>query len=123
MAARAIGKALTCAAVVALLLVTAGGLRAARADEAAPAAAPAAPAAKDDGWQQVNTQMVQPGETLPARNLVGAAYGFIWLMVAGFVWTVWRRADRLEKEIEALRAQVRQAAERGGSAGGPGASR
>lgn len=61
----------------------------------------------EGGWQPVQTQMVQPGESFEAKNLVAVAYGFIWVMVAGFVYTVWRRADRLEKEIEALRAQVK----------------
>ena len=62
----------------------------------------------EDGWQAVQTQMVQPGESFQATDLVGAAYGFIWVMVAGFTFTVWRRAGRLEKEIEALRAQVKE---------------
>ena len=70
--------------------------------------APAAAAAKDDGWQAVNTQMVQPGESFAATNLVGAAYGFIWVMVAGFVFSVWRRAGRIDHEIESLRAQIKQ---------------
>src|SRR4051812_23984139 len=69
---------------------------------------PAAAPAGGNEWQPVQTQMIQPGESFEAKNLVAAAYGFIWLMVAGFVFTVWRRADRLEKEIEALRAQVKQ---------------
>ena len=72
--------------------------------------APAAAAAKptDDGWQAVNTQMVQPGESFEAKNLVGVAYGFIWVMVAGFVVSVWRRAGRIDREIESLRAQIKQ---------------
>ena len=72
----------------------------------------------DGEWQSVQTQMVQPGESFEAKNLVAVAYGFIWVMVAGFVFTVWRRADRLEKEIEALRAQVKEKGR-----GGPGAAR
>jgi len=70
--------------------------------------APAAAAPKDDGWQAVNTQMVQPGESFEAKNLVGVAYGFIWVMVAGFVVSVWRRAGRIDREIESLRAQIKQ---------------
>ena len=90
----------------------------ARADGTAPPA-PAAPvqAAKGDGdWVPMTTQMIQPGESFEAKNLVAVAYGFIWVMVAGFVLTVWRRADRLEKEIEALRAQVKAHAQKSGGA-------
>ena len=90
--------ALSTLAGLSLLLLAALPARA----EDLPAAAP-----KGDGdWQPVQTQMIAPGESFEAKNLVGAAYGFIWVMVAGFVFTVWRRADRLEKEIELLRAQV-----------------
>ena len=84
---------------------------------ALPAQAEDAPKTGGEGdWQPVQTQMVQPGESFEAKNLVAAAYGFIWVMVAGFVFTVWRRADRLEKEIEALRAQVKH---KSGGAQGP----
>jgi len=78
------------------------------------------PAGDNEGWQNVQTQMVQPGEGFEAKSLVGAAYGFIWLMVAGFVVTVWRRADRIDKEIDALRAQV--AAKQKPAGAGPGRS-
>ena len=43
------------------------------------------------------------------RRLVGAAYGFIWVMVAGFVFTVWRRTDLVERDIEVLRSRIDQA--------------
>jgi CcmD family protein len=43
---------------------------------------------------------------LPAAPLVGAAYGFIWLAVFGFVvWTL-RRTTQLEAEIADLRQRI-----------------
>lgn len=63
-------------------------------------------ASGEDGWESVQTQMVMPGEGFAGNQLVAAAYGFIWLMVAGFVWTVWRRTEALQKEMDALRARV-----------------
>jgi CcmD family protein len=48
-------------------------------------------------------------EGLPAGPLVGAAYGFIWLAVFGFVvWTL-RRTSQLEGELAELRERVKQA--------------
>ena len=63
-------------------------------------------ASGEDGWESVQTQMVMPGEGFAGNQLVAAAYGFIWLMVAGFVWTVWRRTEALQKEMDGLRARV-----------------
>lgn len=64
---------------------------------------------KQDGeWENVpgGMMMQRPGESIPASTLVGAAYGFIWLMVAGFVVSVWRRQQRLEQEIDELRRRL-----------------
>lgn len=92
------------------------------ADPAAPPAAPATPAAppaptgKD--WETVNGAMFDPGETLPASRLVAIAYGFIWVMVAGFVTTVWLRAGKLEGEIADLDRRI-TLAERRAATGAP----
>lgn len=77
---------------------------------AAPGSTPAAgppPSTGGDGWEKVDANaMRQPGETIPARNLVAAAYGFIWLMALGFVVSVWRRSARLDRELDELRAKI-----------------
>jgi CcmD family protein len=59
-------------------------------------------------WENVpgGMMMQRSGESIPASTLVGAAYGFIWLMVAGFVVTVWRRLQRLEQELDELRRRL-----------------
>ncbi|MEO6950395.1 MAG: hypothetical protein ABI321_01175 [Polyangia bacterium] len=55
---------------------------------------------------------VQPGEVLaasesiPARNLVAAAYGFIFAALAVWTLTVQVRSRRLEAELESLRAKL-----------------
>ena len=63
---------------------------------------------KDGEWENVPGSMMMqpPGESIPASTLVGAAYGFIWLMVAGFVVSVWRRQQRLEQELDELRRRL-----------------
>ena len=42
------------------------------------------------------------GEQIPAMPLLGAAYGFIWVGVFGYVWTLGRRLQKVEAEISAL---------------------
>jgi CcmD family protein len=50
--------------------------------------------------------MVQPGEGFQAKDLVAAAYGFIWVMVAGFVWLTWRRSAAVERELTELQREI-----------------
>ena len=85
------------------------------ADKAPPppptAPAASAPVADKDGFvpdsRPANMKNVEEG--LPAGPLVGAAYGFIWLAVFGFVvWTL-RRTSQLEGELAELRERVKQA--------------
>jgi hypothetical protein len=41
-------------------------------------------------------------ESIPAPTLVATAYGLIWLLVAGFVFTVWRRNQALKQDLDDL---------------------
>lgn len=94
--------------IVALLALLCFSIAApAFADEVAKAAVDTA-----GGWQNVTQQdqLIQMGESFRATHLVAAAYGFIWLMVALFVYSVWRRSARLEKEIKALRDTIAKSA-------------
>jgi len=45
-------------------------------------------------------------ETIPAQRLVGIAYGFIWVVLFGYVWSVRSRLSRVEREIEAVSRRV-----------------
>jgi CcmD family protein len=47
----------------------------------------------------------QPGEQIPAMPLIGAAYGFIWVGVFGYVWSLGRRLQRVEAEITELESR------------------
>ena len=43
-------------------------------------------------------------EQLPAAPLLAAAYIVVWVIAIGYLWTIWRRLGRVEKELaEALR--------------------
>lgn len=48
---------------------------------------------------------VPPGEQIPAINLVAAAYGFVWLTVLGYVWSIARRLKIVETELAELESR------------------
>jgi CcmD family protein len=50
---------------------------------------------------------VPPGEQIPAINLVAAAYGFVWLALMGYVWSLGRRIRQVETELSELEARKR----------------
>ena len=48
---------------------------------------------------------VPPEEQIPAITLVAAAYGFVWLAVFGYVWSLGRRLQAAEREIARLESK------------------
>ena len=47
----------------------------------------------------------QPGEQIPALPLIAGAYGFIWVALLGYVWSVGRRLQKVEGELAELEAK------------------
>ena len=45
-------------------------------------------------------------ESFPAAPLVIAAYAFAWIAVFVYVWSVWRRLGRVERELKSLEART-----------------
>jgi hypothetical protein len=48
---------------------------------------------------------VTPGtatEQLPAGPLVIAAYAIIWVVMMFYLWTIWRRLNKVETDMRAL---------------------
>lgn len=45
---------------------------------------------------------VPPEEQIPAINLVGAAYAFVWIAVLGYVWSLGRRLGKAEADLARL---------------------
>jgi CcmD family protein len=41
-------------------------------------------------------------ESFPAAPLVIAAYAVAWVVIFIYVWSVWRRLDRVERELKEL---------------------
>jgi CcmD family protein len=70
----------------------------------------AAPAIVDAGQPQppkefVPVDEVPPGEQIPAINMVAAAYGFAWVAVLGYVWSIARRLKDVETELADLESR------------------
>lgn len=70
-----------------------------------PALTPAQPRPSADEFEPMTE--VPPEEQIPAINLVAAAYGFVWIVVVGYVWTLGRRLQKAEDEIAALERRGR----------------
>ncbi|MEO8260340.1 MAG: CcmD family protein [Acidobacteriota bacterium] len=43
-----------------------------------------------------------PADQLQAAPLLITAYAFVWVAVLFYVWTIWRRLGRVEKDMQAL---------------------
>ena len=45
---------------------------------------------------------IPPEEQIPAFTLVAAAYAAVWLVLIGYVWSVSRRLQLVERELTSL---------------------
>jgi CcmD family protein len=72
---------------------------------AVPAVLPAQPQPSPDEFVPVSE--VPPEEQIPAINLIAAAYGFVWIAVVGYVWSLGRRLQKAEADLAALERKGR----------------
>jgi CcmD family protein len=49
-----------------------------------------------------------PQEQLPAAPLLIAAYSVAWVLVAGYLFSIWRRMGRVEHELAEVGRRVQQ---------------
>ena len=75
-------------AVIGLLLV------------AGPVLAQQPPTAAQDGF--VPAQSLPPTEQFPAAPLLISSYAFFLVLMMFYLWTIWRRIGRVEKEMHDL---------------------
>jgi CcmD family protein len=88
--------------LVALLLLTvAAPVFAQTQPPPAPSKAEGPKPAAQDEFVPVNAP-ISAQDTIPAPRLVAIAYGFIWVALLGYVWSVRSRLTRVEQEIEAV---------------------
>jgi CcmD family protein len=50
-----------------------------------------------DGF--VPADSIAPQEQLPAAPLVIGAYAVAWIAVFGYLWSIWNRLSRVERDI------------------------
>ncbi len=74
---------------------------------APPAAAQAQPGQKPSAQDEfVPVKDLPAQEQLPAAPLVIGAYAFVWVVLLLYVWSVWRRLGRVEREMGDLAARL-----------------
>lgn len=76
----------------------------------AAAAQPPPTAAAQDGFLPVDESKQQ--EQLPAAPLVMAAYGLAWLAILVYLWSLWSRLGRVERELAEVTRRVGAGARR-----------
>lgn len=79
--------------------VTVAGLSAAQGQQPPPK-----PTATDE-FVPVDKPM-NAQDTIPAPKLVATAYGFIWVVVFGYVWSVRSRLATVERELQTVSKRV-----------------
>ena len=71
----------------------------------APVAVVAQPQPSPDEFVPVDE--IPAEEQIPAINLIAAAYGFVWIAVVGYVWSLGRRLQRAEADLAVLERKAR----------------
>ena len=66
---------------------------------------PTGTGAAQEGFVPVD-QLPKPQDTIPAPRLVAAAYGFVWVAVLAYVWSVRKRLTTVERELQAISRRV-----------------
>jgi CcmD family protein len=49
---------------------------------------------------------IPASEQLPSAPLVIAAYAFVWLAFTVYVWMMWRKLGKVERELQTLSTQL-----------------
>jgi CcmD family protein len=68
------------------------------------------PAGTPDGFVPVENVSAQ--EQIPAAPLVIGAYAVAWVLVFGYLWSIWRRLGRVERELADVSRRVAGGARR-----------
>ena len=56
----------------------------------------------------VPISQLPPVEQLPAAHLLIGAYVFVWLALLAYLWSLWRRLGRIERELQTLARRLPQ---------------
>jgi type VI protein secretion system component VasF len=75
----------------------------------APALALQPPAAQD-GF--VPASSLPPGQQLPAAPFLVGSYAFFLVLMMFYLWTIWRRINKVEREMQELERRTQRGAAR-----------
>lgn len=95
--------------VIALWVVGVSGaslLAQAGAPGASPAAAGQVVAQQESQDQFVPVKSLPQQDQLPASTLLITAYGFVWAVLLVYLWTIWRRLVKVERDMQVLSAKI-----------------
>ncbi len=67
------------------------------------------PPAAQDGF--VPASSLPPGQQLPAAPFLVGSYAFFLALMVFYLWTIWRRIDRVEREMRDLTRRQERAKE------------
>jgi len=70
----------------------------------------AQPPTASDGFVPVESLGAQ--EQLPAAPLLMSAYAVAWIAIFGYLWSLWQRLGRVERDIMEIRRRVDAGARR-----------
>jgi CcmD family protein len=90
------------AAGLLLVLIVVGGAAWTSAEQQPP---PNQPTAAQEGFVPVD-QLPKPQDTMPAARLVAIAYAFVWVMLFGYVVSIWRRLSTVERELQSVSRRI-----------------
>jgi CcmD family protein len=88
------------------LTATGGSALLAQATAPAAQAAVGQAASQEPADQFVPVKDLPRQDQLPAAPLLVSAYAFVWVVLLVYVWTIWRRLSKVEREIQELSARV-----------------
>jgi hypothetical protein len=79
----------------------------------APSSAPPPPSAPPSTTPAAQDEFVPISELpateqLPAAPLLIAAYAVVWVVLAVYVWTLWKRFWRVEQDLKSLASRLPQ---------------
>lgn len=67
---------------------------------------PPSSTAAQEGFVPVSS--IPQTEQLPAAPLLIASYAFVWVALIVYVWLLWRRLTRVERELADLNRRLQQ---------------
>ena len=76
------------------------------ADPTQPTVAQPADKAPASPQDFVPVSTLQQPEQLPAAPLLVGAYAFVWVALVVYIWSLWRRMTKIERELTDLRRRV-----------------